>query len=155
MTDKYEINTVSPNGDLIRKVKKKGQARKVTQKDIDKAMPHSPGSSRVRREYNIPAHMPYMADLFILDNGCLLVITFENEISDPTLAGDLFDDKGIYRARIQVPKYYRWNFLLAPCKNHAIYRNNCFYTLEASEDAKDFYVKRYKMIWDKEQDIGL
>lgn len=150
MTDKYEINKVSSEGELIRKIKKKGQTRKVTQEDIDKAMPSPSGASRVKYEYNIPAHMPCIADLFILDNGYLLVVTFENDIGDSTLGGDLFDDKGIYSARIQIPKYYRWDYLLMPSKNYAISSKNYFYTLEASEDEKDFYVKRYKMIWNKQ-----
>jgi hypothetical protein len=142
MTDKYEINIVSPGEELIRTIKKRGQARKVTRKDIDKFMPSSSEALRVRQEYNIPEHMPCIADLFVLDNSYILVVTFENDISSSTLAGDLFDDKGLYRARIQIPKYYRWNFLLAPSENNAIYRNNYFYTIEADETEENFYVKR-------------
>ena len=148
MTDKYEINIVSSKGELIRRIEKKGSPRKVTQEDIDKFMPTSSYDSRIRREYNIPNYMPSVADLFVLDNGYLLVITFENDISDPTLTGDLFDENGIYRRRIQIPKYYKWDFLLAPCKNFAICRNDYFYTLEADKDEENFYINRYKMIWE-------
>jgi hypothetical protein len=148
-TDKYEINIVSPEGELLKRIKKGGQTREVTQEDINKVTLASPQASPVRREYHVPSNVPCIADLFILENGYLLVVTFESKSDDLTLAGDLFDDKGIYRARIRVPKYYRWDHLLSPSKNYAINKNSYLYTLEADAEEENFYVKRYKMIWEK------
>jgi len=113
MSDKYEINVVSPQGKFFKKITKRCQSRKLTKKDIEKvARPSS------RREYIIPEHMPYIADFFVLDNKYLLVITFENDYDDKTLAGDLFDEDGNFQTRIAVPKYWSWYGLfnaIFPC----------------------------------------
>ena len=92
---------------------------------------------------DIPKNVPYVADLFILDNDYLLVVTFESRDEDEFLLGDVFDNKGIYRARVQIPKYYRWNFLLAPSKSGAIYKNGYFCTIESDKYEENFWVKRY------------
>ncbi len=148
MSDSYEINVVSPAGVLLRRIRKSGQARPVTQPDIDMYLPQPVKKPKAITEYEIPERMPHIADLFVLDNGYLLVVTFENESASPTLAGDLFDEKGVYRNRIEVPKYYRWDFLLAPLKGLAINRKDSLYTVESNAGEDDFALKRYKLILD-------
>lgn len=95
----------------------------------------------------IPNQMPYIADFFILENNYLLVITFENDIDEEFLSGDLFDEKGIFLARVEVPKYYRWFELIGPGGSNALVKNNYFYTIEADQSEENFWVKRYKIIW--------
>lgn len=97
-------------------------------------------------EFISPKYMPYIANLFILNNKYLLVITYENDFDEETLAGDLFDEKGIFQNRVEVPKYYNWYYLFAALKSNVIYKNKNFYTIETDESEENFYVKRYKMI---------
>jgi hypothetical protein len=141
-TNKYEINVISPDGQVIRRISKKGKSRKLTQIEINSFEPEKPNSRSIT---DIPENMPYIADLFILENDFLLAVTFESGEDDNFLLGDVFDDKGIYKAQVQVPKYYRWNYLIAPSKRGAVLKNNCFYTIESDENEEHFWVKRYKI----------
>ncbi len=78
-----------------------------------------------------------------------MVITHENEYDEETLAGDLFDEKGVYQTKVNVPKYYgcyRYTEFYGIKKN-ALYKKNHLYTIESDENEENFYVKRYKMIW--------
>ena len=77
-----------------------------------------------------------------------MLITFENDIDEELQAGDLFDEKGIYLAGVEVPKYYRWFELIGPGGSNALVKNNYFYPIEADQPEENFYVKRYKVIWD-------
>jgi hypothetical protein len=69
---------------------------------------------------DVPETMPYIADFFNLDKNFLLVVTFESAEEEKFLLGDLFDDEEYYQARVQIPKYHKWNFLLAPVKPRAV-----------------------------------
>jgi len=142
VTNKYEIYVISPDGKVIKRITKKGKSRKLTQIEINSFEPEKPNSRYVT---DIPENMPYIADLFVLENDFLLVITFESGLDDNFLLGDLFDDKGMYLARVQVPKYYRWNYLIQPNIKGAVLKNNCFYTIESDENEECFWVKRYKI----------
>ena len=133
---------VSPDGKVIKRITKKGKSRKLTQIEINSFKPEKPNSRSVT---DIPENMPYIADLFLLENDFLLVVTFESGEDDDYLIGDLFDDEGIYLARVQVPKYYRWNYLIAPSKRGAVLKNNCFYTIETDDSEENFWIKRYKV----------
>ncbi len=142
-SDKYEINIVSSHGETIKRITKKGKSRKLTPAEIESFRPKKPNPRFVT---DIPTNMPYIADLFLLEDDFLLVITFESTDEDRFLLGDVFDGEGIYRARVRIPKYVRWNFLLAPNKGNAIARNGSFYTIESDETEENFWVKRYKLI---------
>jgi hypothetical protein len=91
--------------------------------------------------------LPYIADFFVLNNIFLLVVTFESAEEENFLLGDLFDDEGYYQARVQIPKYYKWNFLLAPVKPGAVYKNGYFSSIESDENEEQFWVNRYKVTW--------
>jgi hypothetical protein len=144
-SDKYEINVISPQGELVKQIIKKGQSRKSTKKDIEKLI-YKEVNAPYGVEFISPKYMPYIANLFILDNKYLLVITYENDFDEETLAGDLFDERGIFQNRVEVPKYYNWYYLFAALKSNVIYKNKNFYTIETDENEENFYVKRYKMI---------
>ncbi|UCC40578.1 MAG: hypothetical protein JSV96_03790 [Candidatus Aminicenantes bacterium] len=148
LSDKYEINVVSPEGKKLKIVVKKCRSRKITEKDVEKAMSFFPFASKPSSMIIIPEFLPYIADFFILENNYLMVITFENEYDKRTLAGDLFDEKGIFQARVEVPKYYRWFDLMGPGESNAVVKKKHFYTIEADEAEENFYVKRYIMTWE-------
>lgn len=143
-TDKYEINVISPDGKVIKRITKKGKSRKLTQIEINSFEPEKPNSRFVT---DIQENMPFIADLFLLENDFLLVVTFESSEDDDFLIGDLFDDAGIYKAQVKVPKYYRWNRLILPSKRAAVYKKGYFYTIESDENEELFWMKRYKVTW--------
>lgn len=149
MSDKYEINIVSPQGKLVKKIVKEGQSRKVTQRDVEILTPPTNGASNFKTEYIAPEHVPYIADFFILDNKYLLIITHESDYNEEALIGDLFDEKGVYQTNVNVPKYYLWHMYTSfyGIKKKALWKKNHFYTIESDENEENFYVKRYKMIW--------
>lgn len=142
LTDRYEINVVSPDGARVKRITKKGSSRELTPDERESFKPKKPNPRFVT---DIPGRMPYIADLFVLKDDFLLVITFESFQEDAYLIGDVFDGDGIFRARVQVPRYHDWNFLLAPRKGRAIYKNGHFYTIESDEYEENFWIKRYKL----------
>jgi hypothetical protein len=145
-SNKYEVFVVSPEGDPIRTIKKDAKTRKVTKEDIDQLLP--PSSKKSPYKHIIPEHVPSIAGLFPLKNNYLLVVTFEKAGQDMALAGDLFDGGGRLVATVAVPRYYHWDFLLAPQKSMALVRGDYFYTIEADADEENFWVKRYKIVWE-------
>jgi len=148
MSDRYEINIVSDQGELLRRIIKKGSARRVTEKDIEIALRDFPWALKPRSEIVIPELMPSIADFFILRNGYLLVITFENGLDENSLSGDLFDSQGIFQAHVKVPKYCDWFSLIGPRGiGRALAEGDHFYTIEADAPEEIFSVKRYKVIW--------
>lgn len=149
VTDKYEINVVSSEGQLVKRIEKTSQSRKVTKKDIESVTPSVKETAPFKTKFIAPEHVPYIADFFILDNKYLLVVTHENGYDKETLVADLFDEKGIFQTRVEVPKYYQWNIDISTSimKKKAVYKKNHFYTIEADGSEENFYVKRYKMIW--------
>jgi hypothetical protein len=148
MSDRYEINIVSDQGELVRRITKKGVARKGTEKDTEIALRDFPWASKPRSEIVIPEIMPSLADFFVLPNGYLLVITFESELDRSSLSGELFDDQGVFQARVEVPKYDDWFSLIGTREiGKAMVEGDSFYTIEADAAEEIFSVKRYKMIW--------
>jgi len=148
LTDRYEIAVASPDGTPLRKITKTGTTRKITEKERKKYVPE-PQDKRRLTVIDLPERMPPIADFFLLDDGFLLVVTFENGEDDPFLAGDLFDDKGILQAQVQVPKYKAWDWLFFPTKSLAAWKDNRFYTIETDPTEENPRVVRYKAVWKK------
>jgi hypothetical protein len=105
-------------------------------------------SSKIPYKYIVPERVPLIADLFPLANGYLLVITFEKSDDVAFLAGDIIDNNGNFVARVKVPKYYNWDFLLAPARSKALCLGDNFYTIESDSDEEKFWIKRYRIIWE-------
>ena len=122
-TDKYEVIITSPSGELLKKIQKKERKRRITQKEIDLYRPVSKSSSFT---WDMPDFMPEIVDLFIFDNQYLLVVTFRNDIDDPFLSGDLFDENGYFVGQVEVPKFSGWEFMSTPSKRKALMMNNKF-----------------------------
>jgi hypothetical protein len=125
---------------------KKGQTRNFTARDRD-MLPSAPAPANgFRTEYLAPKNVPPIADFFILEDHSFLVITHENAYDDGMIAGDLFSSRGDYLNRVQVPRYYLWNFVTHPLgKKMALYKNGNFYTIEANEAEDRFFVKKYRV----------
>jgi len=148
VSDKYEINVISPKGEFVRKIIKATKPRKVKEKDTAKHI--SAFKKALSRyggvEFFIPDRMPAIADFFVFENKYILVITFENPIDSPTLSGDLFDDEGNFLSKVDVPKYHHSTYWGVLFKKGAIYKNTYFYTLEY-KDEDNLFVKRYRVSW--------
>jgi hypothetical protein len=146
VTDRYKINAVSPDGKLSRTISKKGLPRKLTPAEIEGFRPKNPKSRMIN---DIPDRVAPIADLFLLADGSVLVITFESREGDAGLVGDVFDSQGIFCGRARVPKYDGWDGLLAPRKPAALVSGGFFYTIETPDDGSDAMVKRYKIVMTK------
>ncbi|HPW17056.1 MAG TPA: hypothetical protein PLP83_01605 [Candidatus Aminicenantes bacterium] len=142
-TDRYEIHVVSPEGQLIRTIAKRGDPRKVTEEEIGV---FKANDAKFKTFTDIPERMPPIADIFLLDPDYVLVVTFESLPGEGTLVGDVFDREGRFRGRTRLPKYDGWDFLMAPSKPRALARNGSFYTIETPEDGNDIFVRRYKIV---------
>ncbi len=152
VSDKYEINVISPQGKFERKIRKAINARKITEKDTNRIISNNKKAlSRFGRklEFIIPERMPTIADFFIFENKYVLVITYENPLDSMDLRGDLFDNKGNFLSSVDVPKYCQWSYCRVLFKKSSIYKNNYFYTIEYSEKKDDDsrIVKRYRVNW--------
>ena len=146
LSSKYEIQVIGPDGLPKKKIVRDVKPRKVTQEDLDKRLPAKP--SRVQFKYVIPERVPFIADIFPLQNGYLLVITFEKVDDIAFLAGDLIDNDGNFVAEVKIPRYHNWDFLLAPLRTSALCFSDDFYTIESDADEEKFWVKRYKIVWE-------
>ncbi len=149
VSDKYEINVISPQGEFVRKITKTTKTRNVTEKDTSSTISklkkiHSRFGNKV--EFIIPDRMPAISDFFVFENKYILVTTYENPFDSSTIRGDLFDNEGNFLSNVDVPKYQGWSHWGILFKKGAIYKNNYFYTIEyKDEDGR--IVKRYKVNW--------
>jgi hypothetical protein len=141
-TDRYEINVVTPEGKLARRIVKKGEPRKLAAAEIDEFRPKDPKSMVIT---DIPERVPPVIDLFLLERGYVLAVTHEGLPGDGDLSGDVFDGDGVFRGRARVPKYDAWDFLLAPSQPMAMARGGFFYTVETPNDGDETIVRRYKI----------
>lgn len=149
VSDKYEINVISPQGKLVRKITKTSKTRKITETDTkNKISGYKKALSRFgnKLEFIIPERMPAIADFFVFENKYILVVTYENPTGSPILKGDLFDREGNFLSNIDVPRYLRWADWNGLFKKGAIYKKNYFYTIEYKDDDSRA-VQRYRIDW--------
>jgi hypothetical protein len=144
LSNRYEITILSPEGKTVRTIAKDVKPRKVDKADVDRLLPDP---SKSPTKYLVPDLVPAIAGIFPVNKGRLIVITFERTGEEATVAGDLFDEKGHFLETTLVPKYYHWDFLLAPQKSCAFIRGDDFYTIESDRDEEVFWVKRYRILW--------
>jgi hypothetical protein len=152
VSDKYEINVISPQGEFVRKIIKTTKTRKVTEKDTSpkiSGLKKALSRSGKKLEFIIPERMPAIADFFVFENKYILVVTYENPLDSLILRGDLFDNEGNFLSNVDVPKYYQWSHWGVLFKKSALYKKNYFYTIEYNKDKDDdsLIVKRYEVNW--------
>lgn len=153
-TGKYEINIFSPSGKMIKKISKKTSQIRITPDDLkDSGLRQQVwGYDNSYKWQFAPAskYKPCIEDFFILNNGYLLVLTYDYDESEhETILADLFDERGVFLTKVEVPKY---SFSYA-CRPDYFFRkskaleDDFFYTIETDEDAENYRIKRYKMTW--------
>lgn len=153
--DKYEINIINPEGKLIKKIVIKTRPIKINEDDIErtrKRLHSNVQGGRYRWVFtSLAENKPYIDDFFVLENGFLLVLTYEfDDGKDESILADLFDEKGYFLKAVEVPSYYKYHSSRTDYyyEKAKVLKNNYFYTIEADEEEENFYVKRYKLIWE-------
>lgn len=152
ISDKYEINKISPEGKLIKKITKKVSCRpfKASEEKIQKLNElYFPwGKALFKYRFEFPKYYPYICNFFVLDNNFLLVLTYENDdVRNDTISGDLFNDKGIFLSKVEVPVYFNPYFSERGLKTYenSILRNGCFYTQNFGDLSEKIFIKKYRV----------
>lgn len=126
---KYEISVLSPDGKLIRTIKKRAQPIKTTQSDLDCVIKEYPGLKELQDSLILSGTKPYFSDFHLLEGIGLLVSTYENEWNEEgVIFCDLFDPEGTYLAKVTVPQYFYWNHheLITEQRNRLFKNGNCY-----------------------------
>jgi hypothetical protein len=134
-SDKYEIQYLSPEGRVIRKVAKGYNRIKITKKDQEKIKNDNLRFIRMGYELIFPEYHPPVSGLSVDDEGNIFVGTYE-KTKDEKKWYDVFDAKGRYIARVA--------FKGGP----QIWKKEKLYTIDETEEGFPT-VKRHRVIWNK------
>jgi hypothetical protein len=146
ISDKYEIRVYSPEGLPLRKIVKKAQPRGPDEKDLEIIRPLFSEFPKDRTVLLPPSQMPEIADILVLSDSSLLVVTFDSSKDSMTLSADWFNPEGRFLNRVQIPKYYLWFKAFGPGGSHARIVGDYFYAIAPTDETEhDFVVKRYKI----------
>ena len=146
ISDKYEIRVYSPEGLPLRKIVKKTQPRGPDEKDLEIIRPLFSEFPKDRTMLLPPSQMPEIADILILSDSSLLVVTFDPSEDLMTLSADWFNPEGRFLNRVQIPKYYLWFKAFGPGGSHARIAGDYSYAIAPTDETEnDFVVKRYKI----------
>jgi hypothetical protein len=146
ISDTYEIRIYSPEGLPLHKIIKKARPRAPDENDLKMIQPFFSEFPKDRTVLSPPAQMPEIADILILSDSSLLVVTFDPTKDPSTLSADWFSPEGRFLNRVTIPKYYLWFKAFGPGGSHARIAGDCFYAIEPTDEAEtDFLVKRYKI----------
>ena len=103
----YEIRQHTSEGRVKTIIRKKTNRIPTTKKDRTNLMKYFPNLKEM--DLDISKIKPFFFDFHVLDNIGLLVGTYENEWNEEgVLYCDLFDQDGLYIAKVKVPPYYYW-----------------------------------------------
>lgn len=127
----YEINILSLDGRLRRRIKKEYDPVKISQEEIDGVKRRLRG-----RRADIPPAHAAIQGISADDEGRLYVSTYERTDDGQLLYYDVFDRDGRYLAKLPIPVTIR----------PVVWQGGHMYGLE--EDAEGFQkVKRYRLVW--------
>ena len=104
-SSRYEIRQLSSDGQLKKIIKKKGSRIPTTKQDLANLTKDFPELKS--QDLEMSKTKPFFLDFHVLDKIGLLVGTYENEWNEQgILSCDLFDQDGLYIAKVKVPQYY-------------------------------------------------
>ena len=145
-SDRYEIRVYSPEGSLLRRIVNKTQPREPNEKDLINIRSYFSEFPKSQTTLIPPTQMPAIADILILSDSSLLVVTFDPSEDEGTLYADWFSPEGRFLSRQKIPKYYLWFKAFGPDRSHAVFVGDHFYAIEPTDETEDdFVVKRYKV----------
>lgn len=153
-TSKYEIYVINPDGKMIKKISRKASPTEITPESMKDT-----GIRQIVWGYDnsfkwefVPASQgkPYIEDFFVLGNGYILVLTYDYDKPEhQTIQADLFDEKGTYITKVEVPRY-SFSYTNRPdyyfAKSRGL-KKDYFYSAEIDDNLENYYVKRYKIVW--------
>lgn len=152
ISNQYEINKISPDGRLIKRIIKKVTPRpfKASAEKLQalKEWAFPGGKALFKYKFVFPKFYPYICNFFVLDNNFLLVLTYDNDDkNDNSIAGDVFNDKGIFLSKVEIPIYLNPYFSEAGIKRYdnSIYKKGFFYTKNFDYISGKVFIKRYKI----------
>ena len=134
---KYELQVLSPEGNLIKRIVKDYKPVKITNEEKETLINEKMGGYE-----NIPPEVKIQWDEFhnafiyltVDDFGRIFVRTFEKVIEGNDYYYDVFNSEGKYIAKIPLKARPR------------VWKKNKLYTIEEDEEGYQ-YVKRYKVTW--------
>lgn len=147
-SDLYEINIKDSHGILLKKIIKEADKILITDSDIRRNIQFG-GPIPTGREFETAAaseHKPYIDDFLILDNGYLLVMTYEYDDGEhDTVRADLFDETGRFLTKVDVPGYYGAYSPFLWMKKAKAVQGDYFYTIRENETGEVYCLRRYRM----------
>lgn len=146
-SDQYEISVLSPDGKLIRIIKKRAQPIKTTKGDLDCVLNEYAGLKELQDSLILSSTKPYFSDFHLLEGMGLLVSTYENEWNEEgVIFCDLFDQEGLYLAKVTVPRYFYWNHheLITEQRNRLFKNGNC-YSICYNQDNDSLELVRHRV----------
>ncbi|MDW7760419.1 MAG: 6-bladed beta-propeller [Acidobacteriota bacterium] len=143
LNDAYVIEVYDDGGKLIRKIHRSYELLPVTEKDKTdylKRFDSSPQARELREGMPFPQVKTVTENMFADDRGFLWVATpVSRTEGDPKLtAFDIFDEEGIYDARVWLDK--------VPGR---VFSGNRMYRLDEDPESGLSCVARYAVIWDE------
>ena len=101
----YDIHVYDFEGKLIRRITKKYKSVPFLSQQRKKILENlkSPQAGLFRDKVVMPDVNPPFQHLFVSDEGCLFVITFEKGFQEGEYFVDVFNPEGVYFARISLP----------------------------------------------------
>lgn len=141
----YEIRQMTLQGQVTRIIKKKAKRIPTVHKDFTCILEEHPDLEQAKDLIRMSDSKPLFADFHILENIGLLVGTYEDEWNeDGVLLCDLFDQNGVYVARITAPRYYLWSQHGVDWeKRNRLFKNGKCYSIVAVEKGEALALVRH------------
>lgn len=155
----YVIHQITPQGQITRIIRKKAKRIPTAQKDLTNILEEHPDLEQAKDALRMSDTKPLFADFHILENIGLLVGTYEDEWNDKgVLLCDLFDQNGVYIARVTAPRYYIWSQLGVDAeKRNRLFKNGKCYSIVSVEKGEALALVRhsFELRWPGEKPPGL
>ena len=141
----YEIRQLTSDGLLKKIIRKKTNRIATTKQDWINMMRDFPEWKEQNPE--ISKTKPFFFDFHVLDKIGLLVGTYEDEWNDQeTLVCDLFDQDGVYIAKVRIPRYYyaKDQDTLSE-QRHRVFKNGRCYSIVYNEKDEALELVRHSV----------
>ena len=136
---KYEINIVSPEGILLRKISKEHVPIEIKEQDKKEIVPLIFGKESLtpEEEANFAKYFDPINWISVDDENRIYIDTLEKTKDRKYYYHDVFDSEGRYIAKVGLPS---WPTL------RMVWKINKLYTIEENKEGF-MIVKRYKVTW--------
>lgn len=146
-SDKYEIFMLSPDGQHKKTIMKEAPIIKPSEKDIEYVLKEYPGLREFKDTLIISDSKPCFSAFYLLEGIGMLVSTYEDEWNEEgVISCDLFNQEGVYIAKVVSPKYYYWNHheLISEQRNR-IFKNGYCYSIIYNRETNFLELVRHRV----------